>query len=178
MSGRRIIAVVAVAAAIAIGGWFAGRRGRTVALNPGAARLAVTWRGKYQGSMSLPAHINWCPGARRGILEAIAGDSGVAVVFYERDSLTSGPHQVVAPDAAAAAPAPAATVVMRWMRADLDTAVTGFRSQGGTVRITIQAGVGSGDINARMRATSGSDTLVLQGAFRSVPVATTAAACN
>lgn len=173
-----MIALVAVAGAIGIGGWYLGRRGDAAALHPASAHLVVSWRGKYHGAMSLPARINWCPGVRRGLLEAVSGDSGVAVVFYERDSLTSGPHQVVSPDAAAATPAPAATVVMRWLRADLDTAVTGFRSQSGTVRIALQAGVGSGDINVRMRTPSGADTLVIQGAFRDVPVATTAAACN
>ena len=128
--------------------------------------------------MTLPATLNWCPGTRRGILEALSGDSGVAVVLYERDSLTGAPHNVVSPDLTASIQTPGATVVMRWMRLDRDTAVAGFRSQGGTVRINFTHGLGSGDINARMRSATSLDSLTVQGAFRDIPVVTTAAGCS
>lgn len=174
-----IVATTFIVAVLATGGWWlVGRRDGATSLDAEPAHLAVRWRGKYQGAMTLPARINWCPGTRHGILEAISGDSGVAVVLYERDSLTSGAHLVASPDLAASIQAPGATVVMRWMRTGRDTAITGFRSQGGTVAISFASGLGSGDINARMRAASGSDTLVVRGAFRDVPVVTTAAGCN
>jgi hypothetical protein len=179
MTRGRIVAVVVLAAVVAGGGWWLfGRQRGTAALNVRAAHLAVRWSGKYRGSMTLPARLNWCPGTRRGILEAISGDSGVAIVLYERDSLTSGSHAVGSPDSAASLATPGATVVMRWMRTDRDTAVTGFRSQRGTVRINLSGGQASGDVNARMRAPSGLDSLVVAGVFRDIPVVTTAAACS
>lgn len=179
MKGVRLVAIVVTVAVIAaVGWWFSGRGGEASSLSARAGHLAVRWRGTYRGTMALPARINWCPGTRRGILEAVSGDSGVAIVLYERDSLTGGPHAIGSPDMAASIPTPGATVVMRWMRADRDTAISGFRSQGGTVRVDFVGGHGSGDINARMRAPSGNDTLVVQGVFRDVPVVTTAAGCN
>ena len=179
MKGARVVAIVVILGAFGVGSWWLfGPNGGAVSLNARAAHLVVRWSGKYQGNMTLPARINWCPGTRRGILEAISGDSGVAVVLYERDSLTSGPHTVGSPDMAASIATPGATVVMRWMRTDRDTAVTGFRSQGGAVRINFVGGKGSGDINVRMRALAANDTLVMQAVFRDVPVVTTAAGCS
>jgi hypothetical protein len=179
MKGVRVFAITVSVGILGLGGWWLfGQNRGTGALSAQAAHLVVRWSGKYQGIMTLPAKLNWCPGTRRGILEAISGDSGVAVVLYERDSLTSGPHAVISPDMAVSIPAPGATVVMRWMRADRDTALAGFRSQGGTVRINVGGGEASGDINARMRALPGNDTLIVQGVFRGVPVVTTAAGCS
>lgn len=177
---RRLVAatIVAVAALGAVGWWFAGRSRGGAALNPREAQLAVRWRGKFNGAVTLPAKINWCPGTRRGILEAISGDTGVAVVLYERDSLTGVPHVVVSPEMAAPFPTPGATAVLRWMRVSPDTTVAGFRSQSGMVRITFAGGKGSGDINVRMRSATSVDTLTVQGEFRDVPVVTTAAGCS
>jgi hypothetical protein len=179
MTRARVIAIVASVAILATGGWwFFGRNSGAVALSARAAHFTVRWHGKYQGTMTLPATLNWCPGARRGILEGLSGDSGVAVVLYERDSLTGGPHTVVSPDRTTSIQTPGATVVMRWMRFDRDSAVTGFRSQSGTVRINFSGGLGSGDVNARGQVVPGNDALVVQGVFRDVPVVTTAAGCS
>jgi hypothetical protein len=179
MISIRIVAIAVGVSALAAGGWwFVGYRDGTSELSAPRAHIAVRWRGRYQGAMTLPATLNWCPGTRRGILEALSGDSGVAVVLYERDSLTSGPHVVASPDIAASNPTPSATVVVRWMQVARDTVLAGFRSQGGTVRINLVGGQASGDVNARMRSLSGTDTLVVQGAFRDVPVVTTAAGCS
>lgn len=175
----RVVAIAVVIGALALGGWWLLGQSRGAGpLSARVAHLAVRWSGKYSGNMNLPAKLNWCPGTRRGILEAISGDSGVAVVLYERDSLISGPHTVVNPDMAMSASAPAASVVMRWMRAGRDTVLVGFRSQGGTVRIELLGGQASGDVNARLRAPTGSDTLLIHAVFRDVPVVTTAAGCS
>ena len=179
MKRSRVVAVALGLVALAGGGWWlVTQGGASGTLSAPGAHLAMRWRGKYQGRMTLPATLNWCPGTRRGILEALSGDSGVAVVLYERDSLTSGPHVVASPDPAAPVPTPGATVVMRWMQIGGDTALAGFRSQGGTVRLSRAGGRASGDINARMRSLSGTDTLLVQGVFRDVPVVTTAAGCT
>jgi hypothetical protein len=182
MNRARLVAAAVIVGAVAAGAWwFVGRTSGTAGLSARAAQFAVRWRGSYQGTMTLPARLNWCPGTRRGILEALSGDSAVAIVLYERDSLTGGAHSVVSPDLAASIQPPGATMVLRWMRFGRDSGVTGFRSQGGTVRIHFANGVASGDVNVRgqvVQVAPRSDTLVVQGVFRDVPVVTTAAGCS
>ena len=182
MSRARLATVVVIVVAVAAAGWwFVGRSFGAAGLSAPAAHFAVRWRGGYQGTMTLPARLNWCPGARHGILEALSGDSAVAVILYERDSLTTGPHTVVSPDLAASIQGPGATMVLRWMRFGRDSGVTGFRSQGGTVRIHFVNGLASGDVSVRgqvVQVVPRSDTLVVQGVFRDVPVVTTAAGCS
>jgi hypothetical protein len=182
MSRARRAMVVAIVAVLATGGWwFIGRNSGGAGLSARAAQFVVRWRGGYQGTMTLPARLNWCPGTRRGILEALSGDSAAAVVLYERDSLTGGAHTVVSPDLAGSIQAPGATMVLRWMRFGRDSGVTGFRSQGGTVRIHFANGLASGDVNVRgqvVQVVPRSDTLMVQGVFRDVPVVTTAAGCS
>lgn len=163
---------------IAAGGWWFFGRDAGGVLRAKSGQLAVRWRGKYPGTMTLPATLNWCPVTRVGVLEAVSGDSGAALVLYERDSLSAGPHLVVSPDLSASASKPGASFVIRWVRMRPDTAVAGFRSESGTVRIQFAAGLATGDINARMRAANGSDTLVVQGVFTAVPVVATAKGCT
>ena len=167
-----VIAGVVLVGVAGGGWWFFGRGG------PRPAELTVSWRGNSAGKMTLPATLNWCPVTRVAVLEAMSGDSGVALLLYERDSLTPGPHTIVSPDLSASAPKPAASFVMRWLRSTPDTALTGFRSKSGTVRIQFAAGKASGDINARMRGVAGIDSVVVQGTFIAVPVVTTAKGCT
>ena len=177
MASRKYLWISGLAALAVAGGWWFFGRGRAHA-SPDSARISVRLRGRYPGSMVLPATINWCPVTRVGVLEAVSGDSGIAVVLYERDSITAGPHAVVGSDAAAAGAKPAATMVMRWMHLSPDTAVSGFRAETGTVRMQMVRGVASGDINVRMRSYTGSDTLQVQGTFTAVPVVTSAKGCT
>ena len=178
MRRGRVVAALVLVPALAIGGWWFFGRSSADSLRAGSAELSVRWRGTYQGAMSLPATLNWCPVTRVGVLEAMAGDSGVALILYERDSLTSGPHAIMSPDMAPSAAKPGASFVMRWLRTKPDTAVTGFRSESGTARIQIAGGKASGDINARMRGATGPDTLVVQGGFSGVSIVTTAKGCT
>ena len=170
-------ALIVLAAAGGAGWRFFGRRGGNA---PGASagQVALRWGGKYQGNMSLPATLNWCPVTRIGLLEGISGDSGVAVVIYERDSLVPGPHAVVAPDAAPNSARPAASVVMRWLHVKPDTGLAGFRSDAGTVRLEFAGGKASGEINARLRSATSNDTITIRGVFSRVPVVATAKGCT
>jgi hypothetical protein len=177
---RRPVVAVAIAGVVvmaAAAAWFVDRSAGTGPLHAAPARLAIEWRGKYRGRMMLPAKINWCPVTRVAVLEAVSGDSGVAIVLYEHDALTGVPHPLISPDMAASAPRPGATAAMRWMRLDNDTALAGFRSLTGVVRLQLIPGKVSGEINARMLALNGADTLVVRGIFRDVPVTTAAVGC-
>ena len=178
MKAARLMIGSVVVLALAGGGWWFFGGGKSGGGMTSNGDFTVKWRGKEAGAMTLPATLNWCPITRVGVLEAISGDSGIAVVLYEVESLTNGPHTVVSPDMGATAPKPGASFVMRWIRIKPDTVVVGFRSETGTARIQIARGMASGDINARMRAVTGTDTLVAQGSFRGVPVVTTAKGCT
>lgn len=179
MKRRRLVTTVAVVIVIAAAGFrLMTRRGAAGPLRAGSAELAIEWRGKYRGRMVLPAKINWCPVTRVAVLEAVSGDSGVAIVLYEREALTGGPHPVLSPDMAASAPRPVATAALRWIRVDTDTALAGFRALSGAVRIQLAPGKLSGDIDARMLGVTKPDTLVVRGVFRDVPVISSAVGCS
>jgi hypothetical protein len=146
-------------------------------LPPAAAgTLAIQWRGSHRGEAVLPARVNWCPVNRTGVLEAIVGDTGVAVVIYEANALTRGPHAVVMPGGASAvSPRPGASVVMRWPRDS--SALLAYASQGGLLDLRLAPKLLSGTLSIRMRAASGSDSLMLTGNFTDVPVVAMAVGC-
>ncbi len=175
--GGRLLVLLIVILALGGAGWWWVRGGAS-ALGGTSAELTMSWNGKYQGSMSSPATLNWCPVTRIGVLEAVSGDSGLAIILYERDSLTSGPHPLFSPEVAVGAAKPGASAVMRWVRTHPDTGVTGFRTSSGTVRIQFTGGKASGDINARMRSVTTADSITIQGLFRNVPVVATAKGCT
>ncbi|MEO5800523.1 MAG: hypothetical protein ABIZ70_08825 [Gemmatimonadales bacterium] len=166
-----LLAVVAVAGAAFW--WLRGHNGATVSADPGT--LSVTWKGRYRGTTVLPARLNWCPVNRTGVLEAISGDTGVAVVVYEENALTSGPHPAVMPGVTAVLPRPGASVVMRWPRDS--SALLTFTSQSGLVDLRPSAKSVSGTVSIRLRATSGSDSLTLAGTFTDIPVTAMAVGC-
>jgi hypothetical protein len=170
-----IVAVVMAGGALA---WIIHQRGGVGPLHAGRAKLAVEWRGKFRGRMVLPAQINWCPVTRVAVLEAVSGDSGVAIVLYEQNALTGGAHPVLSPEVAASARRPSATAAMRWMRLDRDTALAGYRALSGTAQIRLVPGKASGELEARMRGVTGPDTLTVHGVFRDVPVVSTAMGCG
>jgi len=178
MTRERIIgATTLLLAVIAVTAWAIFVR-PAESSRPGASQLAIELRGPARGSMMLAAQLHWCPVTRSGVLEAVRGDTGVVVVFYENDSLTPVPHVVVMPQGAGAATRPAASMVMRWVRGGRDTALAMFRSESGTVRLQITGTTASGDLNARLRSATSSDSLLVTGAFRGVPISATAVGCG
>ena len=140
-----------------------------------AGMLAVQWRGSHRGAAVVPARVNWCPVNRTGVLEAIAGDTGVAIVLYEANALTRGPHAVVMPGVPSVLPRPGASAVMRWPKDS--SALLAFASQSGLVDVRSAPKVLSGTLSIRMRAASGSDSLMLTGNFTDVPVVAMAVGC-
>lgn len=164
--------------AFAVGAWLWMRRDVGGSLRASAGSLVVEWRGNLRGRMELPAQLNWCPVTRVGVLEAVSGDSGVAIVLYERNALTAGPHPVLPSEVAATAARPAAAAAMRWVRRGRDTALAGFRATSGTVGVTLVSGTISGSLDSRMHSVSGTDSLMVRAAFRGVPVVATAVGCG
>lgn len=163
---------------VAAGGgaaWWLTRGSGDGASTADPGTIALSWKGKFRGSAVLPAKLNWCPVNRTGVLEAISGDTGVAVVVYEANALTRGPHPAVMPGVSSVLPRPGASVVMRWPRDS--SALLSFTSQSGLVELRPTAKLVSGTISIRLRATSGSDTLTLAGSFTDVPVTAMAVGC-
>lgn len=156
--------------------WFFGGGDRDNAAPAEAGQLAVSWRGRYRGEVTLPAKLNWCPVTRTGVLTAISADTGVAVVLYEVDSLSKGPHAAVLPSVTPVLPRPGASMAMRWPR-DSATLVA-FASQSGLVEIRAAGKLVSGTLRGvKLRAATGADTLTVDGSFTDVPVTAMALGC-
>lgn len=176
---KRVVAIVVVVALLAGGGFLAWRRfgGGVRTLTPPNGGLAFVMRGQFRGRMTFDsAHINWCPVTRVAVLEAIARDTGFAIVLHEADSVTSGPHAVFPPDLGVQFPHGSATAAVRWMR-ERDTTIVGFRAIGGRVDMSTVGPHVSGSFSLRLRATAGPDSLLLDGRFAGIPMATMAAGC-
>lgn len=174
MSRTRWIIALGV---IVVGGgaaWLLTHRSSGGASRADPGTLAVSWKGRYRGSAVLPARLNWCPVNRTGVLEAISGDTGVAVVVYEENALTRGPHPAVLPGVTSVV-RPGASVVMRWPRDS--SALLAFTSQGGLLELRPAEKLVSGTLSIRLRATAGIDTLTLSGSFTDVPVTAMAVGC-
>lgn len=171
----RWVLVVLIVTAGAAQLWRSGGRDRLFSSTAAPGTLAVQWRGKHRGKAVLPARVNWCPVNRTGVLEAIAGDTGVAVVIYEANALTGGPHPVVLPGSGAVVPRPGASVVMRSPKDS--TALLAFASQSGVVDLKLAPKLLSGTFSVVMRAALSSDSLTLAGNFTDVPVRTMAVGC-
>lgn len=175
MNRTRMLLVLGMLALGAGTTWWLVRGGNGGGLRAAPGTLAVQWRGKHRGAAVLPARVNWCPVTRTGVLEAIAGDTGIAVVLYEVNSLTRGPHAVVTPGGPAVVPRPGASVVMRWPKDS--TALLAFTSQSGLIDVRTAPRLLSGTLSIRLRASSGDDTLAMQGSFTDVPVVAMAVGC-
>jgi hypothetical protein len=168
-----LVALIVTASGVLL--WRTGGRDRSFGATAAPGTLAVEWRGKHRGKAVLPARVNWCPVNRTAVLEAIAGDTGVAVVIYEANALTGGPHPVVLPGSGAAVPRPGASVVMRSPKDS--TALLAFASQSGVVDLRLAPKLLSGTFSVVMRAASGNDSLTVAGNFTDVAVRTMAVGC-
>ena len=134
---------------------------------PGTIVLKI--EGRHQATMTLPAVANWCPVSRIAEIEAVSIDTGFAIALRENDAVTKGPHPVFAPDAALQAPKPNATAAFRWLRM-ADTAMVAYRSTGGHVDLDEVGATLSGSVLLYLRATVGSDSLVVTGRFAGLQV--------
>ncbi len=160
---------------VAAGVWWALGRSSGAGGRVPQGMASIQWRGARRGSALIPAKVSWCPVNRTGVIEAISGDTGMAVVVYEENAITSGPHAVVPPVPAAAAPRPSASVVMRW---PADTAVLlGFTALSGQVTLQSTADRLSGTVQAKMRGNLVGDSLTITGRFVDLPVVAVAVGC-
>lgn len=138
---------------------------------PGAetrsARLDVEWTGADSGHLSGPATAEWCDTLKVLQIQALAGDSGVAIALYPVDSIRPDSYPVLLPSKADSVP-PAAAVALRYFA---ETAVKGY--QGDSGRVLLRDTVGgrlSGRFSASLKSATDGSRLRAGGVFHDVPV--------
>jgi len=181
MSRGRVVAVVAVVvvvAAVAGGAWWLRSRSTGIPIG-GVAANSVTlgWKGALRGTATLPATVNWCPGSRVAIIEALSNDTGFVLVIHAADSLAKGTLGILPAEfiASPGSPRPVASSGLRWP-ADSAT-LAGYRGQTGLLELVPTAGSISGTFTIRMQPPMSQDTISLTGAFRNLKVESRAVGC-
>lgn len=175
MRARVIAGIVVVLAAAGGATWWFLRGGAPVASTAG--RITLTWAGTFRGAASLPATVNWCPGKRIAIIEAVSHDTGFMVVLHERDSLVKGYHAVLPHEFMATGPRPAAVASLRWPQ-DSATLV-GFRGVQGKLELAPAAGRISGTFEFQARQPGAKpESLLVTGSFAGLAVESRAAGCD
>jgi hypothetical protein len=126
--------------------------------------------------MSANAAAIWCAAAHTMRLTAVAGDTGIGILIYSADSLSSGRYPVV-PPADLRSNTPAASIGLRLVTL---TAVSGYQGRTGTL---ILEQVEAGRVSGRFDATAGSATgavgaIRVSGRFSTVPLTAGGPACS
>jgi hypothetical protein len=125
-------------------------------------RLELQWTGADTGRMAGPATAEWC--GVLGVLQisGVAGDTGVAIALYPRDSIRADSYPVVRPERAESVPQSAA-VALRYFA---ETAVKGYQSDSGRVLVTAGSpGRLAGRFTAALKSASDGTRLHAAGAF-------------
>lgn len=129
---------------------------------PAGPRLEARWTGSDTAGFRAPAVAEWCDSLNLLEIRAVAGDTGLALAIYPRDSLQPGDYPIRSPEVADTRP-PSAAVALRWLAR---TAVLGFRGDSGTLTLRRAAGGAlSGSFRAGTRAASGTGRLSVTGSF-------------
>jgi hypothetical protein len=149
-------------------------RSQPTAVENGPGMLSVAWTGTYAGRFTAPATASWCAVDTMLQVEAIRGDTGVSFALFDRDTVSPGPHPVLAPEVNVDW-RPLAAAAVRWFN---DTDVTGFTGSGGVVSVTGTDSGATGTLDLRLRAANQVDTIHLSGTFTAIPVRPAEGACG
>jgi hypothetical protein len=134
-----------------------GERGKRT-----GARLEARWTGADTAAFGAPATAEWCDSLNLLEIIAIAGDTGIEIALFPRDSIATGAYPVHPPAAADSLP-PSAAVGLRWFA---QSSVQGFRGDSGQVSLTrAPDGALSGRFRATAHAISGNGRLTIAGSF-------------
>lgn len=129
------------------------------------ARLTVSWTGADSGSATLPATAVRCERVLR--LEAMSGDTGVALLLYLSPKVVQDSGLPVKPADEARRTRPSAAVAARWV----DSArVDGYRGVEGMVRPRVDGKRVAGSFTALTRREGDLAEVTLTGSFRGVPI--------
>ena len=132
-----------------------------------SGRVEVEWSGAGKGRLAGPATAEWCDSLKVLQIEALAGDSGVAIALYPKDAVSPDSYPVVSPAKADSVP-PAAAVALRYFG---ETAVKGYQGDSGRVLLRDTAGGRvSGRFSASLKSAGDGSRLSIGGTFHDVPV--------
>ena len=132
-----------------------------------APRLELQWTGADTGRITSPATAEWCGVLRVVQIDAVRGDTGIAIALYPRDSIRPDSYPVLRPEQADSVP-PAAAVALRYFA---ETAVKGYQGDSGHVLLSVTpAGRLSGRFSAALKSASDGTRLHAAGAFHDLRV--------
>jgi hypothetical protein len=132
-----------------------------------SARLEMAWTGTEKGHLAGPATAEWCDTLKVLQIQALAGDSGVAIALYPTDAVRPDSYPVVPPARADSIP-PSAAVALRYFA---ETAVKGYQGDSGRVLVRDTAGGRvSGRFSASLKSATDGSRLRAGGAFHDVRV--------
>jgi hypothetical protein len=134
----------------------------------GAGQITVGWTGAEQGMVAGPATAEWCSISRVLEIQAIRGDTGVAIAIYPAETVAAaGIYRVRTPSKAESLP-PAAGVALRWAA---QTVIKGFQGESGSVALErLPSGQLSGRLTAVARSTTDTGSVAVTGTFRGLAV--------
>ncbi|MFL5403564.1 MAG: hypothetical protein ACJ8BF_12175 [Gemmatimonadales bacterium] len=143
-------------------------------LRGGGDDIEVHWTGADQGKVSGTATAEWCSLLRLLEVQALAGDTGVALAIYPTDTLAAGKYPVMDPAKAESLP-PAAGLALRW---PTQTSIKGFQGESGSV-VLERSGSGqlSGSVAAVARSITDNGRLRVTGTFRDLTVRPSTRGC-
>ena len=137
---------------------------------PGEAegpRLETRWTGSDTAEFAAAAVAERCDSLNLLEIRAVAGDTGVALAVYRKDTILAGDYPIRHPDVADTTP-PSAAVALRWLE---QTAIRGFRSDSGTLTLSrAENGALSGSFTAAVRDVSDTGRLAVTGSFEHLRV--------
>ena len=142
--------------------------------SPGG-ELTLTWSGASTGRVVAAAEASWC--ARDTLLELIAvrNDTAVGLVLLPKDSLGPGIYSVFSTTVFIPF-RPQANIAFRYLE---PTELKGYEGLSGRVTLSETArGKLSGELDASLKLSWGTDTVRLVASFRDVPVAPALASCG
>lgn len=107
-------------------------------------QLDVKWTGADTGRLVVPATAEWCATGKYVRVEAMHGDTGVAVAAFPADTAWSGHYTLSLAHADSARPS--GVVALRWFDG---MTLAGFRSDSGSITLHREP---KGDLSGELRA--------------------------
>ena len=137
-------------------------------------RIEMQWTGADTGRMTGPASAEWCGVLRVLQISGVAGDTGVAIALYPRDSIRPDSYPVVRPERAESVP-PASGLALRYFA---ETAVKGYQGDSGRVLLDVAAdGRLSGRLSGALKNANDGSRLHAAGTFSNLRVVPATRGC-
>jgi hypothetical protein len=129
--------------------------------------VEAEWSGAASAKMASGATAEWCDSLRLLQIQAVRGDTGIALAIYPVSQLEARRFSVL-PPARADSTRPAAAIALRWFG---EASILGFQGESGLV-VVEQTGPGryAGTFEARAHSVTDTSHLTIRGSFRGLTV--------